>query len=280
MQWYNGFSPEERIAKSDALKAALRNRTVMPPRGNCALCGEASDHLEHHSEDYAKDYQWTPPAMYVLCRHCHRDKIHNRFTRPEVWKAFKAHVRRGGYASEWNDPAIKREIAAFMKAGESYPLMPLRPYSGEVDREWWESRLATDPASLTAQWARPRRDAVNGSAAADRDDPKREIVLMVGCEGGGVTLYGMREGARWRFTRNVVDQTPSMLDEAEIEHNSPFVESFDEALKLMDRYPWHRLSPIKVHPDFRKTVWGAVQQRLADDDDGRERWRDRCLPRD
>lgn len=82
MQWYNGFSPEERIAKSDALKAALRKGTVPLPRGNCALCGEASDDLEYHSEDYAKEYRWTPPAMYVLCRHCHRQKIHIRFRRP------------------------------------------------------------------------------------------------------------------------------------------------------------------------------------------------------
>ena len=34
--------------------------------------------------------------------------------------------------------------------------------------------------------------------------------------------------------------------------DSPLVENWDEALLMLDRYPWVSLSPIRVHPTFRK----------------------------
>ncbi len=107
---------------------------------------------------------------------------------------------------------------------------------------------------------------------------KREIILLVGAEGGGITLYAARTKDGWRFQRNVVDQTPWMLDEEVIRHDSQFTSSWEEALALLDRYPWQRLSPIRVHPEFRQEVWTAVQKRYAGNDAQRdlERWRDRC----
>jgi hypothetical protein len=35
------------------------------------------------------------------------------------------------------------------------------------------------------------------------------------------------------------------------------------ALRLIDRYPWHRLYALTVHPQFRERVWTAVQLRFA-----------------
>ena len=107
---------------------------------------------------------------------------------------------------------------------------------------------------------------------------KREIILFIGAEGGGITLYGEQTQDGWRFQRNVRDQTPWMLNAEEIRHDSTFTSSWDEALTLLDRYPWHRLFPIEVHPKFRQAVWAAVQQRYAGADAERslERWRDRC----
>lgn len=106
----------------------------------------------------------------------------------------------------------------------------------------------------------------------------REIILLVGAEGGGVTLYGVRDGEGWQFSFKMVDQTPVMLDGKEIVRDSRLVESWDEALKMLDRYPWTKLSPIRVHPAFRKAVWSAVQQRYTGTNPRRDlaRWRDRC----
>lgn len=80
-------------------------------------------------------------------------------------------------------------------------------------------------------------------------------------EGGSITLYGARTTKGWQFARNVIDQTPMLLDETGIEHDSGVVKSWSAALKLLDRYPWHRFSPTQVHPEFRRLAFDAVMAR-------------------
>jgi hypothetical protein len=156
--WYNGYSPEERDAKLNALKRRIARGEVAQASGPCALCGDPDVPVEYHSEDYATEYRWNPPAMYPLCRHCHRDKLHKRFRRPSFWHAFLAHVRRGGYARDLKDPTIKREIQAYAAAiqrGEAPALRALRPYVRTAGGEWF-SNLRMDPESLVDRSARPR----------------------------------------------------------------------------------------------------------------------------
>jgi hypothetical protein len=149
MESYNGFSSSQRSANGRALNKAIKARTVSAPSGSCALCGDpnvAPKSLDYHSEDYSKPYVWSPPSAYVLCRHCHRNKLHKRFDNPNQWEAFKAHVRRGGYASELvSDPKVKREVAAFQQALDSRSpeeLRVLRSHRPSVETEWWE-KLST-----------------------------------------------------------------------------------------------------------------------------------------
>lgn len=156
--WYNGFSPRERSAKSAELKRQQRAGAVGFPTGPCMLCGDPDVPVEFHSEDYGYPYLFDPPAMYTLCRHCHRAKLHRRFRHPHQWAAFKAHVRRGGYARDLAEPVVKREVSdlqATLARGEDRPLRPLRAYAAEPGSEWFE-RLRTDPESLTDPSARPR----------------------------------------------------------------------------------------------------------------------------
>ncbi len=40
---------------------------------------------------------------------------------------------------------------------------------------------------------------------------KSEVILEVGDEGGGITLYGLRDPVGWRYSTSVLDQTRSML---------------------------------------------------------------------
>lgn len=156
--WYNGYSPQERAAKFWALKRLLRAGDVESAAGPCALCGDCDVTVEYHSEDYAAPFQWNPPAMYALCRSCHRDKVHRRFWRPGSWHAFIAHVRRGGYARDLNDGAIKAEVDGYrlaLECGEQRALRPLRPYSAIPGQEWFAA-LRLDPESLDDPAARPR----------------------------------------------------------------------------------------------------------------------------
>lgn len=108
---------------------------------------------------------------------------------------------------------------------------------------------------------------------------EREIILSVGGEGGDITLQGARTKDGWRFQRNVVDQTLLMIHEGEeIRYDSQFTSSWDEALGLMDQYPWQHLYPLQVHPEFGHAVWAAVQKRCVGEcsEHALERWRDRC----
>jgi hypothetical protein len=110
---------------------------------------------------------------------------------------------------------------------------------------------------------------------------QNEVILRAAAEGGGITLYGVRTDGGWLFSREVIDQTSTLLDEPGIEHRTNVVTTWEEALSLLDRYQWQRFAAIEVHPEFRDLVFEAVLLRSGD---GRglsewcmERWEEYCL---
>jgi hypothetical protein len=84
---------------------------------------------------------WGPPALFAVCRNCHRDKLHKRFARPHSWLAFVAHVRRGGYTRELAEPELRRAVAALAKAlsvgRPAFELSSRRAYASTVGEEWF-----------------------------------------------------------------------------------------------------------------------------------------------
>jgi hypothetical protein len=114
-----------------------------------------------------------------------------------------------------------------------------------------------------------------------------EVILSIGAEGGALTIVGMRAADGWRFLL-VRDETTlrallSKEDRVGLEfwRQSDWVESLEGALALLDQYPWHRLRPLQVHPDFRRQVWAAVEERFRTDKRGEgfgspDRWRRLC----
>ncbi len=156
--WYNGYGPKERDAKYDVLIAAIAKAEVPAASGPCQLCGDPNAKVAYHSEDYSEPFRWLPPAMFALCRHCHLAKLHKRFSQPESWGAFLAHVRRGGYAADLRDPSIHKEVdlyKAALRAGRQATLGALRPYRTREGGEWFAS-LRMDDASKRDRSARPR----------------------------------------------------------------------------------------------------------------------------
>ena len=104
MNYYNGYSPEERERKlraSHRLWPAWRGHPCSRPP--CHLCGDPQAIVQPHSEDYSEPYEWEPPFTYALCRPCH-SRIHKRFSDPPSWLAYKLHLRRGGYGSDLKSP--------------------------------------------------------------------------------------------------------------------------------------------------------------------------------
>lgn len=156
--WYNGYSPEERDYKYRVMCKLMAKGDLPDASGPCALCGDPEVPVEYHDEDHGEPFLWKEPAVFFLCHHCHVHKLHMRFRHPNVWNAFIAHVRRGGYAREWNEPSIREEIAAYRAAtnpGEKPALGQLRPYTRIVGEEWF-ANLRMDPESLKDPTARPR----------------------------------------------------------------------------------------------------------------------------
>jgi hypothetical protein len=55
-----------------------------------------------------------------------------------------------------------------------------------------------------------------------------------------------------------------------------WVDGWEAGLALMDRYPWVRLHPVYVHPEFVERVKTAIEQQLEDmDPDSAERAREK-----
>ncbi len=156
--WYNGYDWPERQAKLKQLKGRIARGEQLPASGPCELCGDPDVPVEYHDEDYSQPYLWGSPALFALCRNCHRDKLHKRFLRPSSWQAFLAHVRRGGYARDLKNPAIRTEVVLHQSAlerGEQVGLRQLRPYSRTPGEEWFAA-LSLDPSTVSPVGARPR----------------------------------------------------------------------------------------------------------------------------
>jgi hypothetical protein len=98
---------------------------------------------------------------------------------------------------------------------------------------------------------------------------KTEVIVGIAAEGAAITLCGWQdELGRWQFSRDVNDQTPTLLDEDDgggpaISHSSARVDTWEAALALLDKYPWAMLAGMEVHPEFRERVWAAITARLS-----------------
>jgi hypothetical protein len=96
---------------------------------------------------------------------------------------------------------------------------------------------------------------------------KQQVIVEVGSEGGSLTLYGLKDRASaWEFTcqTNEAALPASLFDDLDSgagQRTSAPVTTWAEALQLFDRYPWPRLYPLNVHPDFGQAVWEAVLER-------------------
>lgn len=156
--WYNGYSAKERYIKFKVMKSLVAKGELPPASGPCMLCCDPDVVVEYHDEDYGEPFIWEPPALFCLCRHCHRDKLHKRFWRHSAWHAYIAHIRRGGYARDLKNPKIKKELEAYRTAierGVQFNLAVLRPYLRVAGEEWF-ANLRIDPESLSDPTARPR----------------------------------------------------------------------------------------------------------------------------
>lgn len=106
------------------------------------------------------------------------------------------------------------------------------------------------------------------------------VILQAGIEGGCITLYGQYSGKNWICRKDALDQTPKLIDELASRSRSEQVHSWEDALQVLDRHPWHLFCPLEVCPVFKGAVLAAVftQNRpdMIADDLGFRQWLQIC----
>jgi hypothetical protein len=106
---------------------------------------------------------------------------------------------------------------------------------------------------------------------------KNEIIIECGVDGGAWVLVGSRGADGWLFRASRDEGT--LLDfmteddaaDFEPRHETEWVGSWETALALFDKYPWHTFCTVRVHPDFAGEIWAALQDRW-DADERRDEW--------
>jgi hypothetical protein len=114
------------------------------------------------------------------------------------------------------------------------------------------------------------------------------VIMEVGAWGGSVTLVGIKTSTGWRFACTTDESFFSFMDEFtpdQFRSTWNIAETWEDALALLDEYPWASLFPIRVHPEFAQRVWNAVAARIearqtdgsAFHQDNLERWHKVCF---
>ena len=79
-------------------------------------------------------------------------------------------------------------------------------------------------------------------------------ILEILAEGGSLTLVGRQTNAVWRY--GLLKNELALTDEGGGLSETP-AETWEDALRLLERYPWRRLHTHYVHPDFAERVEAA-----------------------
>lgn len=105
-----------------------------------------------------------------------------------------------------------------------------------------------------------------------------EVILRLGCEGGTIDLYGKEKNGEWYYSlqTNEIALLDFIDDDDELSKclisNSAIVKGFSKGIRLLDKYPWAYLSPMKIHPLFAKRILLEVKRRTPNDRDRIYKW--------
>ncbi|WP_417539750.1 hypothetical protein [Marinobacter sp.] len=105
----------------------------------------------------------------------------------------------------------------------------------------------------------------SGEAAGRLDVSGEQAILKVGSEGGSITLLGINTDGVWKYrlATNEAALHNELVDDVKTAER-PWVDTWEEALQLLDQYPWHMLYPLGVHLSFHDHVYEALEHRQAD----------------
>jgi hypothetical protein len=108
--WYNGWSPQERLATPPIQREAVNDGRLARPT-HCSICGSGHQ-VWFHNERYDR-----PLAVYPVCRTCHRI-LHERFELPDAWLAL---VSKHGGRAAWFERLSLNPASQRRPFHETYP---------------------------------------------------------------------------------------------------------------------------------------------------------------
>jgi len=98
-----------------------------------------------------------------------------------------------------------------------------------------------------------------------------EVILEMEANGCTLRLLGNRRvGGDWQFRLQGKKRPWDTfgMEDGEVALSfygqTGYVNSFQEALLLLDRFPWIHLDPLQVHPEFASAVRGAYELRAVE----------------
>ena len=110
-----------------------------------------------------------------------------------------------------------------------------------------------------------------------KEVPGREIVLQVGAEGGSLTIVRYHvSGEKWQFA--FIRDESTLADFLVEEDQEDFFEAldsiatFEDAIALMNKYPWPNLYPLVVHPEYVNRVREIIEK--SGNPRAKDRWKD------
>jgi hypothetical protein len=88
-------------------------------------------------------------------------------------------------------------------------------------------------------------------------------IVEMGGEGGTIALEGCNTDGTWRYRVRTSDHALVMLGEASapVSTETAWVDTWRKAMSQLDKYQWHRLSLITVHPEFGNRVHICLNRR-------------------
>ncbi|RAP49288.1 MAG: hypothetical protein BZ138_07865 [Methanosphaera sp. rholeuAM270] len=93
MDWYNGFSPEQRMDGDKIVKEAIK-KGILPPLNevSCEICGQDKGVRHYHAEDYSPDK--IVDDVIPVCWECHMH-IHTKNKNNPRWIRYEKRLKRG-----------------------------------------------------------------------------------------------------------------------------------------------------------------------------------------
>ncbi|MDF2674452.1 MAG: hypothetical protein K0R09_2720 [Clostridiales bacterium] len=90
-----------------------------------------------------------------------------------------------------------------------------------------------------------------------------EVIVEFGAAGGKILIYGKMLGdSKWKFILRTQEYSlKDILYEGEKDLLTSKEQSsgdWNQAIYLMNKYPWKSMCPIRIHPMFKAFLWDKV----------------------